>query len=100
MQRHICGSPRFDLISIEERGSREGTEAQRFFLGFAPLRLCVSRFLSPFRGNLLAAEGFDDLFGVADLADAQAEVLADFHGFAQGDDDVVDQQFQRLVAAL
>jgi len=53
-----------------------------------------------FRRNLHAAEGFDDLFGVANLPDAQAEVLAHFHGFAQCDNNVVDQQFQRLLAAL
>jgi hypothetical protein len=51
-------------------------------------------------GALLAAEGFDDLFGIADLADAKAEVLADFDSFAQGDDFVIHEEFERLIAAF
>ena len=40
------------------------------------------------------------MFYIADLFDAQAEVLADFDSFADADGLVVDQQFQRLFAAF
>jgi hypothetical protein len=51
-------------------------------------------------GDSLAAEGLDDLLGVADLLDAQSKILADFDGLAQGDDFVVHQEFQRAIAAF
>ena len=46
------------------------------------------------------AQGTDDLMDVSDLGDAQAEIFADFDGFADADCFVVDQQFQGLIAAF
>src|SRR5688572_23758914 len=42
----------------------------------------------------------DDLLHVPDLRDAEPEILADLHRLTDADHLVVDQQFQRLVAAL
>ena len=42
----------------------------------------------------------DDLFHVPDLRDAEPEILADLHRLTDADHLVVDEQLQRLVAAL
>jgi hypothetical protein len=46
------------------------------------------------------AEGFDDLASIADLPDSQAEILADFYGVAKGDNFVIDEKFEGLLAAF
>jgi hypothetical protein len=51
-------------------------------------------------GGALLAEGVDDVAGVADLGDAQAEVLADFYGVAGADAAVVDEEFEGLLGAF
>jgi len=49
---------------------------------------------------LSAAERGDELFDVADLGDAEAEILADFHGLADADWFVVDQEFEGFFTAF
>ena len=52
------------------------------------------------RSTCSSCQRADDLFHVADLADAQAKILADLHRFAKSDRLVVDHQFERFIAAL